>query len=288
VPYSSYVFTVNADATFGQFIRDEDTGLLSEIGSQPPAIVGTPTDLTVDPSGNNIFLTSVDNGVGQVTGYTIDEAIGFLSLANTLIFSSNPRTVEVHPAGRFVYVADFGGNQVRPYVMRSATLSATNVSAGAPDARGIAFSPDGRFAYLGLDVGAVNFIGVYRAAASDGDLTSVPGPPAVGNDPVAVAVSPDGALAYVAVREPGGVGSINPFTIDQASGVLTPLTGVTIGLNPTDLAFDATGDRLYVINADGDDLTVFDVNRSTGELTQRSVVLVGDEPVSIAVQQRVE
>ena len=55
------------------------------------------------------------------------------------------------------------------------------------------------------------------------------------------------------------------------------------------LATDAGGEHLYVVNQDSDDLTVFAIDRATGDLTALGERLpTGPRPATIVVHTRIE
>ena len=88
-------------------------------------------------------------------------------------------------------------------------------------------SPNGAFAYV-VNEGPDN-VSAYTIDPSTvpffdaGQLTPVAGSPfAAGTDPVSVAVSPNGAFAYVANQNSNNVSA---YTINAVTGALTPVAG---------------------------------------------------------------
>src|SRR6516162_4702273 len=71
---------------------------------------------------------------------------------------------------------------------------------------------------------------------------------------------------YVANR---GSGDVSAYTIDAASGNLTPVAGspFATGGNPVAIAVDPTGAYAYVANQSSSSISVFAIDRNSGALT---------------------
>jgi YVTN family beta-propeller protein len=84
---------------------------------------------------------------------------------------------------------------------------------------------------------------------------------AVGDQPVAIVIHPDGTFAYVANFNTGTVSviDIQPVSPDFNKVVTT----ITVGVNPIDLAVMPDGDRVLVANAGAGDVSIIDGNESS-------------------------
>ncbi len=111
-----------------------NTGALKSVVTNPPPTGVAPDGITVDPRGNYVYVAN--RAGGSVSGYTINQATGALtplsSAAQTTTGAAQtqaqPGCVIVEPAlGRFVYTADFLGNDVSGFILdpNTGTLSAT-------------------------------------------------------------------------------------------------------------------------------------------------------------------
>ncbi|MGC9158981.1 MAG: lactonase family protein [Terracidiphilus sp.] len=84
-------------------------------------------------------------------------------------------------------------------------------------------------------------------------------------------VDPLGRFAYVAnlVSNTSDDSTISMYTINSATGVLTPTTPPTIptGFFPQGIAIDPQGRFVYTANSDDNTVSMFTVNPSTGVLT---------------------
>ncbi len=84
-------------------------------------------------------------------------------------------------------------------------------------------------------------------------------------------VDPLGRFAYVAnlVSNATDEATISMYTIDPATGVLTPTTPATVptGFFPQGIAIDPLGRFVYTANTDDSSVSMFTINQSTGVLT---------------------
>jgi YVTN family beta-propeller protein len=93
---------------------------------------------------------------------------------------------------------------------------------------------------------------------------------AVGDNPIAIAMHPDGNYAYVANF---GSGTVTVICVDPDSigKFNTVVTTISVGTNPLDVAVHPNGDRIYVANAGSSNASVIDGD--TGSGTHHSVVM---------------
>ncbi len=91
----------------------------------------------------------------------------------------------------------------------------------------------------------------------------------VGDNPIAIAIHPDGNYAYVANF---GSASVSVICVDpDSAGIFnTVVTTINVGTNPLDVALHPNGDRVYVANAGSSNLSVIDGD--TGSATHHSVL----------------
>lgn len=128
--------------------------------------------------------------------------------------------------------------------------------------KSVTVTPDGAIAY---------------SVSPDGDVvipidivgeTTYPSIP-VGDNPIAIAMHPDGNYAYVANF---GSATVTVICVDpDSTGIFnTPIATISVGTNPLDVAVHPGGDRIYVANAGSSNLSVIDGD--TGSGTHHSVV----------------
>lgn len=97
-------------------------------------------------------------------------------------------------------------------------------------------------------------------------------------------VTPPPRFAYVANNNSDNVSA---YTIDAATGALTPITGspFAAGSHPASVAVDPTGQFAYVGNNNSSNVSAYTIDTATGALTQitGSPFAAGPHPYSIAV-----
>jgi 6-phosphogluconolactonase (cycloisomerase 2 family) len=132
------------------------------------------------------------------------------------------------PVGKFLFVYDTEGEAIDVFSINSATSALTAASgspfpaAGVGAPGGLAMDSSGKFLYVagvfGLDVFAIN--------GTSGALTLVPGSPFIDNNgPFSVVAAPSVKFIYVGDIGQGQASTISGFSVNSASGVLTPVPG---------------------------------------------------------------
>ncbi|MGW7196634.1 lactonase family protein [Streptomyces chryseus] len=186
------------------------------------------------------------------------------------------------PGGRWVLSVDLGTDSVRVCALDGATgelrvRTETELRAGSGP-RHLAFHPDGDVAYVLHELEPQMTVCRWDAASGRLDpLTEVAIDPegAPANErvhPSVVSVSPDGRFVRAAVR-----GSNTVLTYSLADGTEKPrlTSGVDCGgVWPRDLVADPSGRRLYVVNEWSGDVTWFDVDAESGQLSRGGAVEV--------------
>jgi 6-phosphogluconolactonase len=198
-------------------------------------------------------------------------------------------------AAEFVYVANNVSNDVSGFSVGAtgALVPIGTVPAGSGPIS-VAVDPGGKFVYVANQNS--NTISAYIIGAT-GVLTPVSGSPfAAGASPDSLAVDPTGRFLYVANFSFFSPGTVSGFSINRATGALTPISGSPFPnfFFPVSLAVDPTGKFLYVVNAKQSGVPLpggvfaYTINASTGALTPISgpslgLFDAGFKPVSLAV-----
>jgi 6-phosphogluconolactonase (cycloisomerase 2 family) len=234
-------------------------------GNCPFAIGITPNNAyayVANSNGNNV------TGGNTLSEYAInpDGSLSLLPMP-TIATGANPNSVNVDPSGKYVYVANFGGNTTSSNTVSSFVIGAggqlspnptqpTVVAGSAPAA--VAINPVNPYAYVANYYG--NSISQYTIG-TDGVLTplAVPTVTTGGLDnPNYIVVDPTGH--YVYVPNFTGPGTISQYAIGTG-GALTPLTptGATSGAVPRYIAIDATGTYAYTADSFVDQVSQFTI-----------------------------
>ena len=306
-PARGFLYAVSEINTFegkpagsvAAFRIDRQTGMLSPLNQQSSGGRG-PAHLIVDPSGRNVLVANYGGGSVAVLPVEKDgrlrPASAFVQHTGSSVNPSRQKephahSINVDPANRFAYVADLGIDKVMIYRFDAAkgTLAAADpafasVRAGAGP-RHFAFHPSGRFAYVINELDCT--LTAFACNANTGALEAVqttstlPAGQAVasGYSTAEVQVHPSGRFLYGSNR---GHDTVVAFSIDQASGQLTPLQHqATGGSTPRGFGIDPAGAFLFVGNQRSDSVVVLRIDAQTGRLTPTGQTVPLGSPVCV-------
>jgi 6-phosphogluconolactonase len=249
--------------------------------------VSNPSFLAIDPKRRFLYAANESGEFagkkgGGVTAFTIDRKTGDLRKLNERNSPGVPCHVSVHPSGKFVLAANYGGGNVVIYpvladgrlgeptdVAQHAGKGADPKRQGEPHAHCIMPDAAGRFAFapdLGIDK-----VMIYRVDEKNGKL--VPNGFAAtkaGAGPRHFDFHPSGKFAYV-INELDS--TLTAFAYDNAKGALAE--SQTISTLPpnfsgtnfcADVHVHPSGKFVYGSNRGHDSVVAFAVDQSTGKL----------------------
>ncbi|HVS99899.1 MAG TPA: beta-propeller fold lactonase family protein [Solirubrobacterales bacterium] len=150
-------------------------------------------------------------------------------------------------------------------------LPSPAVAAGE-DAKHIALTADGRFAYA--TGGADGLVYAYRVLPGLGRLAPLPvTPPNAGVGAHGVAVSPSGDAVYVAAQE---TATVSQYGIDPRTGALQPMQPASLpaGAGASGVAITPDGGSAYVTNLEANSIDQYDIDPGTGALSPKSPATV--------------
>lgn len=263
---------------------DTATGKLSPTTLAAP--IGSPGFLAVHPKGGTLYAVAAQDRVPVVAAYRIGKD-GALTVLNTSpIGDGGGAHIGVHPSGRFLLTAQYGGGSVALFPLGSEgrvgapTLSkheggGSRVFARrqeAPHPHWVGFSPDGRYALvpdLGLDGIVIYRINLETPAIErHGFAASAPG-----GGPRHMRFSPDGRFIYLLDELSLAV---TTFAWDAASGTARKLASVpTLSEemkakeafnSAAEIVVHPNGRFIYTSNRGNDTVTVFQANPATAAL----------------------
>ncbi len=276
-----YVGTYTKGKSEGIYIyrmNGQSGGLTPVATVKDPA---SPSFLAIDPRRRFLYAaneTGQFNGKqgGGVTAYAIDQKTGNLKKLNDQPSPGVPCHVSVHPSGRYVLAANYGGGNVVMYPVKpdgslgEQSYVAQHTGKGAdpkrqdgPHAHSIMLDEAGRYAFapdLGIDK-----VMIYRVDAAAGKLLMhgyAATRPAAG--PRHFDFHPSGRFAYV-INELNS--TITVFAYDKGKGTLTELQTVSTlpdGFTGTsycaDIHVHPSGRFLYGSNRGHDSIVAFLIN----------------------------
>jgi 6-phosphogluconolactonase len=229
------------------------TGAMTPLGAHE---MGTsPSCLALNAPGTRLYSANETDRVGNdkegtVSAFAINRADGKLELLNTVrTGGAGPTFVSVHPAGRFVLVANyFGGSvSVLPILPDGRLGPATDIKndAGEVGPARATNAPRGSFAFSGHDRTHAHMI----------------------------QADPSGRFV---LHVDLGLDRIFVWKFDDQKGTLTPSETPSVSLPPGDgprhFHFHPNGRWFYSIQEEGSNIVLFDYDAATGRLASRQTI----------------
>ncbi len=271
-------------------LSDPAANVVSFGGVEQPAQSVTATALVVVvPEGlplQDVTVTVATPGGGTSNSLTATAVSGFETARGTpfdaVDLGSTPRALASLPDGVFTYAATDAGLSC---VVTKTGLSDFLAAIPVPVAGGtvdVATTPDGTRAYAVSRV-AHRLVVVNTdygdAESRNATFNTVLDEVDTGDEPLGIAVGPDGRRVYVATA----AATVQAWDVHPASATYNQVVGeIALPSTPTGrLAVDAAGSTLYVPTADGS-LLAFDATT----LAPSGSVAVGADPRDVALDPR--
>ena len=263
---------------------DPDNGRLTP--ATLAAEIRSPGFLAVHPDGTRLYAVAGVEGGPRVAGYRITAGGALEPINSALIGDGGGAHVAVHPSGRFLMTAQYGGGSTAFFPLDpdgrlgAATLTEHEGGSGvvpdrqnAPHPHYCGYSPDGRFAFvpdLGMDGIVIYRVNVDEPSiARHGFAASISG-----GGPRHMRFSVDGRFVYL-LNELSL--SVTTFAYDADAGTLKQL-GTTPALSEevkaremfnsaAEILVHPSGRFVYSSNRGHDSVTVYRADPGTGRLT---------------------
>jgi 6-phosphogluconolactonase (cycloisomerase 2 family) len=241
---------------------------------------GTGMYMTVDPSGNWLFVVS--KSIDVLLEYQINTTSGVLTQVGQTtgipLDPGNPTQIYVTPNNQYVYVG-LGLGGLDGFTLNSSTGALTNQIHLPPRTvasdNTIAADKNSAYLFVGEAGSGIRVLTI----GTGGSLQEVSGSPFASQlGPKSIVVDPSNTYVYVA-NSTSNV--ITGYTLGTG-GILTPLSTspFTSGSTPTAMSLDSTGKYLFVVNSGGSpDMQVFSFDTTTpGKLDSVTSVATGTDP----------
>ncbi len=266
------------------FAVDAAKATLTPLPASPSPAAQPPAHLAVDATGRTLIAANYREGYVASMPIHADGTLGAPVAIKHTGKGPNParqdqphtHSVTLSPDNRFAIICDLGLDKIFSYALDPATAKLTPatppfvVTAPGAGPRHFKFGADGKHAYAINEMGGT--IAAYDYTTATGSLTprqTVPTLPADfkgENTTAEIRIHPNGKFLYGSNR---GHDSLAVFTIDAATGLLTPVEIVASGgKTPRNFALSPDGQWLVCAHQDSGNLTVFRVDPQSGRLTR--------------------
>ncbi|GGX74994.1 lactonase family protein [Streptomyces anandii] len=287
VPDPSYL-AVHPDGRTLYAVDERQDGGVTAVRLADRRVLGTrstggagPCHLSVHPTGR--WLLSANYTSGSVAVHPIDRSGALGERAGLVTHTSPPpgpgqdgphaHQFVTGPDGGHVLAVDLGTDTVYTYRLdtRTGRLSEVSQAHTRPGAgpRHLTFHPGGRHAYLANEVDDTVTVCGYdpeTGRLTIGDPQSTGSRPGGGrNYPAQILVTADGSFAHLANR---GDNSIARYAVESGGARLRLLGTVPAGGDfPRQIAYSPDGGLLFAADQKSGSVSVFHVDRASGELT---------------------
>ncbi len=284
------------------------SGALSTDGPGVQTGTGTGSSPLAMTIASNATTLVVANGTcsgtkGCLTTYTINGDGSLTATTGTTATGANPVGLTFNPAGTFLFVANQDDSTVSVYSVSGTTLTEISGSPFSTITTGVttptlpsavAVSGSGKYLYVANNL--TGTVSIFNIASSGALTQSTFGPYVVGTNPSALGFAPNGGFIYVANFHDNNVSAFgvcdqvtttcsNPNSPD---GSLSPVSGspFSAGIGPTAITSDTTGNFLFVLDKNSNQVSQFRLSTGTGSLTALTpaTASTGTTPVSFAVR----
>ena len=280
-----YVAETNTEDIWAYAINPV-TGALTAVPGSPFAGVMNTGSFSFAPSGKFAYATSNGN---SISAYAVDTSTGALTAlpGSPYPTAAGATPITFGPGGAFAYMDVTDGMWVYAVDATTGALTAVPGNPFAIPSGFLTFDPSGRFGYI-VNVG----VWAYTVNSTTGALTLVPGSPfATGPAPATgpgaifgITIHPNGKFAYVAFQN--GMfnnqqqpipGSVYAYTIDTATGALTPVAGspFVAGPYPLGVAIDPSGRFAFVVDLLVNSISAYEIDTTSGALEPTTVSACG-------------
>jgi 6-phosphogluconolactonase (cycloisomerase 2 family) len=263
--------------------------VLTSVLTGPVATLSTPyTPMAVTAWGNYLYVA---NAEGNVSVYQVSSGNAAAEIPGSPFpAGSGPVGIATADAG-LLFVANSQSNNISGYSLGSNGVPTPLPGSPFPAGRNpssIVVAPPMYTNGLGTATptlvfvtnAASNNVSVYMVSG-DGTLVPVPGSPfAAGAGPSSSAIGYGLSFLYVANSKSN---DISAYSIDNSTGVLTPLAGFPFAVGPSPSSLASSGAFLYVTSAGSNTLWVLQPDASSGALTpvSGSPFPVGQSPGAV-------
>ena len=270
------------------FRIDQTNGGITQIGSAP--VQGEPLDVAIDRKGN--YLLSYYYAQRTVAVHRIENGAAVTPAVEWLMTAFGVHDFQTDPTNRFAFaphIGDWegrGANQIYQFKFDENTGRLTPSSPPLLEPtedlgpRQICFHPFLDTVYSANEQGSS--VTAYRLDTGTGTLSAfqtistLPQGYIEFNACSQIRITSDGRYLYAGNR---GHNSIAGFTVDPSNGTLSAASRVAAQAVPRSFSLDPQGKFVYAVGQDTGNLTSYEIDQATGELTPSEIYPVGNQPM---------
>ncbi|NDI33852.1 beta-propeller fold lactonase family protein [Chengkuizengella sediminis] len=246
-PDSAFVYVYNIDASTVSVIRVSDNMVIQCIEVGKGSRGNTFRNIAITTDGQLVYVANTQDSTISVIQTSNNVVIKTISVPNV------PLSIASTPDSKFVYVVSSNGS-ITVIETSNQTIFDT-ISTPAPNPQNLSITPSGEFLYV---IGNSQFVEAFRISDNTRIATIELSRANFGLD---IVISPSSDFVYVISNQVFlAFGSFN--VIDVASN--TVIKQVQLGVAPRQMAINTDGSRVYVANANPDNVEV--IQTSNNEL----------------------
>jgi 6-phosphogluconolactonase len=284
-PQHRYLYAVNeGTAEVAAFSINQANGALTFL-NRVDSGGGAPAHVAVDQAGGYVMVANYNGGSVRVFPISADGSLG--TPTDTEDVGINPHLIITDAANQFAFVPTKGSDMIAQYTFSAGQLAANAVpqvtTASGAGPRHMVFSPNGDFAYVINELDST--MNAYSYDKAQGRLTEIDSdstlPPGFNgqNTCAEVVVAPSGLFLYGSNR---GHDSIVIYAIETNGELTYVANDASGGSTPRNFTLDPTGTVMLVANRDTSNVVVFSVDGTTGRIVNESEVSV-EQPEYVGV-----
>jgi 6-phosphogluconolactonase (cycloisomerase 2 family) len=283
-PNGLFAYVANlAQGSIASFSIDYATNKLVPIPLGSPT-TAAPIALAMDPDGTVLLAANnnTNTGSGALSLFSINAATGAPTPVTTVATGRLPAGVAIDPTGSFAYTVNEGSSDISIFRLNRTTPSLTSIGT-VPNAvlsgKAIVAAPTGNLLFALGNSGTIMRLSINptTGALTTLGFTSVNG----ASSCMSMAAQPGGGILYVACASASG-SKITAYAIGgDGSLTLGPVTTLAT-TGPASIAVGGGGLAMHVAMKAINQVALYSINASTGELTLRTSVASPGGPVAIA------
>ena len=281
-----FAFSNNTQGkTITTYAVDSRTGLLTNIATT--STEAQPVSMVLHPDKKYLYVAYVDTN--EIAVFSIDELTGSLKKQSSISAnamaedsSSKPNFIYTDASGQFLYVLNQLTHNVTGLLTSNVSVFDIQPENGQLTALSSASPPfnnwsmgvhmNGQFAYIPSYYN--NNISTYSIDKTSGKMSHL-ATVAAKFGPSSIAIIPNGNFVYSANYKND---TVSTYSVDPVTGVLFAQGSVqtgsskTTGIQPVYIVIHPSGKFAYTANFGSGDISVFNINQASGELTLLNTV----------------